>query len=112
AHGNGYADPNILVPQVIESVQVDGGAFNVREGNHSQNLSATYGLRSLLDPSVTLTGDYRDLTSFLDGALKGPVNAPGLRCKRPTATVFWTGSNTVSNTKSTAFASFTLASIS
>src|SRR5208282_2809251 len=61
AHGNGYADPNILVPQVIESVQVDGGAFNVREGNHSQNLSATYGLRSLLDPSVTLTGDYRDL---------------------------------------------------
>jgi Carboxypeptidase regulatory-like domain len=25
AHGNGYADPNILVPQVIGSVQVDGG---------------------------------------------------------------------------------------
>ena len=61
AHGNGYADPNILVPQVIESVQVDGGAFNVREGNHSQNLSATYGMRSRLDPFVTLTGDYRDL---------------------------------------------------
>src|SRR5271157_5314186 len=61
AHGNGYADPNILVPQTIESVQVDGGAFNVREGNHSQNLSATYGLRSRLDPFVTLTGDYRDL---------------------------------------------------
>jgi hypothetical protein len=61
AHGNGYADPNILVPQVIESVQVDGGAFNVREGNHSQNLSATYGLRSQLDPFFTLTGDYRDL---------------------------------------------------
>src|SRR5208282_6376145 len=61
AHGNGYADPNILVPQTIESVQVDGGAFNVREGNHSQNLSATYGLRPLLDPFVTLTGDYRDL---------------------------------------------------
>jgi Carboxypeptidase regulatory-like domain len=61
AHGNGYADPNILVPQVIESVQVDGGAFNVREGNHSQNLSATYGLRSQFDPFFTLTGDYRDL---------------------------------------------------
>ena len=60
AHGNGYADPNIFVPQVIGSVQVDGGAFNVREGNHSQNLSATYGLRSRLQPSVTLTGDYRD----------------------------------------------------
>ncbi len=61
AHGNGYADPNILVPQTIESVQVDGGAFNVREGNHSQNLSATYGLRPRLDPFATLTGDYRDL---------------------------------------------------
>ncbi len=61
AHGNGYADPNILVPQVIESVQVDGGAFNVREGNHSQNLSATYGLRPQFDPFLTLTGDYRDL---------------------------------------------------
>lgn len=61
AHGNGYADPNILVPQVIESVQVDGGAFNVREGNHSQNLAATYGLRPEFDPFATLTADYRDL---------------------------------------------------
>jgi Carboxypeptidase regulatory-like domain len=61
AHGNGYADPNILVPSVIESVQTDGGAFNIREGNHSENLAATYGLRSQLEPFVTLTGDYRDL---------------------------------------------------
>src|SRR5271168_844718 len=61
AHGNGYADPNILIAQGIESVQVDGGAFNVREGNHSQNLSATYGLRPQFDPFFTLTGDYRDL---------------------------------------------------
>src|SRR3984885_9262387 len=61
AHGNGYADPNILVPEVIGSVQVDGGAFNVREGNHSQNLSTTYGLRTQIDPFFTLTGDYRDL---------------------------------------------------
>jgi Carboxypeptidase regulatory-like domain len=61
AHGNGYADPNILIPEVIESVEVEGGAFNVREGNHSVNLSATYGLRSHLDPFLTVTGDYRDL---------------------------------------------------
>jgi carboxypeptidase family protein len=61
AHGNGYADPNILIPQTIGSVQVDGGAFNVREGNHSQNLSATYGLRSQFDPFITVTGDYRDI---------------------------------------------------
>jgi hypothetical protein len=61
AHGNGYADPNIFIPEVLESVQVDGGAFNVREGNHSINLSATYGFRSRLDPFVTVTGDYRDI---------------------------------------------------
>jgi Carboxypeptidase regulatory-like domain len=61
AHGNGYADPNILVPSVIESVQTDGGAFNVREGNHAENLAATYELRSRLEPFATLTGDYRDL---------------------------------------------------
>lgn len=61
AHGNGYADPNILVPAAIGSVQVDGGAFNVREGNHSQNLSATYGLRSQFEPFAALTGDYRDV---------------------------------------------------
>jgi len=61
AHGNGYADPNIFIPEVLESVQVDGGAFNVREGNHSVNLAATYGLRSRLDPFITVTGDYRDI---------------------------------------------------
>ncbi len=61
AHGNGYADPNIFIPEVLESVQIDGGAFNVREGNHSVNLAATYGLRSRLDPFITVTGDYRDI---------------------------------------------------
>lgn len=61
AHGNGYADPNIFIPEVLESVQVDGGAFNVREGNHSVNLAATYALRSRLAPFITVTGDYRDI---------------------------------------------------
>jgi hypothetical protein len=62
AHGNGYADPNIYIADVIESVQVDGGAFNVREGNHALNLATTYGLRSYLNPFITLTTDYRDAT--------------------------------------------------
>jgi Carboxypeptidase regulatory-like domain len=61
AHGNGYADPNLFIPEVLESVQVDGGAYNVREGNHSVNLAATDGLRSHLDPFVAITGDYRDI---------------------------------------------------
>jgi hypothetical protein len=60
AHGNGYSDPNIVIPEWIESVQTDGGAFNVREGNHSVDLSETYGLRTRLQPFATLTGDYRD----------------------------------------------------
>ncbi len=62
AHGNGYTDPNIYVANVIESVEVDGGAFNVREGNHALNLATTYSLRSHLDPFITLTGDDRDIT--------------------------------------------------
>ncbi len=62
AHGNGYADPNIYIASVIESVQVDGGAFNVREGNHALNLGTTYALRSHLDPFFTLTADQRDIT--------------------------------------------------
>jgi hypothetical protein len=61
AHGNGYADPNIMVPAIIESVETDGGAFNVREGNHSVDLSATYSLRNKIEPFATLTGDQRDV---------------------------------------------------
>ncbi len=37
AHGNGYADPNVIIPIAVESVETDGGAFNVREGNNSVN---------------------------------------------------------------------------
>ena len=65
AHGNGYADPNILIPQILESVEVDGGAFDVRLGNHSVNLAAMYGLRPQLHPFITLTGDYRDIDAVL-----------------------------------------------
>jgi hypothetical protein len=61
AHGNGYADPNVVIPSLIESVQTDGGAFNVREGNHSVDLADTYGLHTQPQPFATLTGDYRDV---------------------------------------------------
>jgi hypothetical protein len=61
AHGNGYADPNLFIPEILASVEIEGGAYNVREGNHSLNLAATYGLRRTLSPFVTLTGDDRDL---------------------------------------------------
>jgi hypothetical protein len=61
AHGNGYADLNIMVPAIIESVQTDGGAFNVREGDHSVDLAAIYSIRPSLEPFATLTADYRDV---------------------------------------------------
>jgi hypothetical protein len=60
AHGNGYADPNILVSGALGSVTTDGGAFNVLEGNHALNLAATYGLRPQLSRFMTLAGDGRD----------------------------------------------------
>jgi hypothetical protein len=70
AHGNGYADPNILIPAILADVQVDGGSFNVLEGNHAVNVAATYALRSKIDPFVTVAGDYRDI-DFAAGASPG-----------------------------------------
>ena len=61
AHGNGYSDPNPLISQGIGAVQVDGGAFNVREGNHAINLAAAYIPRDRLDPFLQVTGDRRDI---------------------------------------------------
>src|SRR5271165_3360433 len=61
AHGNGYADPNFLIPPVIEQVTVDGGAFNVREGNNAIDLAANYVPRKRLTSFVQLTGDFHDV---------------------------------------------------
>ena len=61
AHGNGYADPNVMVPAIIESVRTDGGAFNVREGDHAVDLAATYVIRPRLQPFATLTADAHDV---------------------------------------------------
>src|SRR5262249_27505464 len=60
AHGNGYSDPNVLIPAVIGSIQSDGGAFNVRHGNHAINLAVAFGLRERLEPFVQVIGDARD----------------------------------------------------
>lgn len=61
AHGNGYADPNVIIPLAIGNVQTDGGAFNVREGNNSENASIVFGLRERLEPMLRLTVDSRDV---------------------------------------------------
>jgi hypothetical protein len=61
AHGNGYSDPNFLIPATIDAVTVDGGAFNVREGNHSVDLATTYIPRQRLHDFLQITGDDRDI---------------------------------------------------
>ncbi len=73
AHGNGYADPNIYVSGALGSVETDGGAYNVLEGNHALDLAATYGLRSRLSRFVTVTGDYRDVDVTAGVAPSDPV---------------------------------------
>jgi hypothetical protein len=60
AHGNGYADPNTLIPLTIDGLTVDGGAFNVREGDNSIDLAAAYLPRQRMNTFFQLTGDYRD----------------------------------------------------
>jgi hypothetical protein len=74
AHGNGYADPNVIIPIAIESAQTDGGAFDVREGNNSVNSSVIFGLRDRLDPLIRLTGDYRDLNLVTGWSPSDPAN--------------------------------------
>jgi len=60
AHGNGYSDSNVLIPPAIEAVTVDGGAFNVREGNNAVDLATSYLPWPRLGSFLQLTGDYRD----------------------------------------------------
>jgi Carboxypeptidase regulatory-like domain len=74
AHGNGYADPNVVIPVAIESVQTDGAAFNVLEGNNSVNSSITFGLRERIEPMIRLTGDYRDLNLVTSWSPANPSN--------------------------------------
>ncbi len=72
AHGNGYADPNFLIPPTIEAVTVDGGAFNVREGNNSVDLAASYVPRQRVSSFLQITGDYRDADVMAGWSPKNP----------------------------------------
>ncbi len=60
AHGNGYADPNLLIPAAIGNVATDAGAFDVRHGNNAVNLAVAYGLRPRLEPFAEFNGDMHD----------------------------------------------------
>src|SRR5215469_14667163 len=60
AHGNGYADPNLLIASGIGNVETDAGAFDVRHGNHAVNLAVAYGVRPTLEPVLQFTSDGRN----------------------------------------------------
>ncbi len=60
AHGNGYSDPNLVIPEVIGGVQVDNAAFNARYGDHSVDLAVNYSVLDRLAPFAQLTSDGRD----------------------------------------------------
>ena len=66
AHGNGYADPNIVIPATIDSVKLQDPAFNARYGNHAVELATTYNVNDRLTPFLATTTDGRDAT--LSGA--------------------------------------------
>ena len=74
AHGNGYADPNVIIPIAIESVQTDGAAFNVREGNNAVNSAIIFGLRDRVEPLFRLTTDYRDINLVTGWSPADPAN--------------------------------------
>ena len=60
AHGNGYSDPNIVIPATISAISVDDAAFNARYGDHALNLAVTYDLASHIGAFVAATTDGRD----------------------------------------------------
>lgn len=72
AHGNGYADPNFMISPTLEAVTVDGGAFNVRQGNNSVDLAATYLPQPRISTFLELAGDYRDADVLAGWSPKSP----------------------------------------
>lgn len=66
AHGNGYADPNLLIPNAISFVESDAGAFDVRHGNNAVDLAVAYGLVPRLEPFVQISTDPRNY-DFVSG---------------------------------------------
>ena len=60
AHGNGYADPHIVLAEAVSGVEVDNAAFNARYGDHAVDLAVSYGVRDRRAPFVDWTSDGRD----------------------------------------------------
>ena len=74
AHGNGYADPNLLIPNTISFVESDAGAFDVRHGNNAVDLAVAYGLVPRLEPFIQILTDPHDY-DFVSGWSPGNPQA-------------------------------------
>jgi hypothetical protein len=74
AHGNGYADPNLLIPNTISFVESDAGAFDVRHGNNAVDLAVAYGLVPRLEPFIQISTDPHDY-DFVSGWSPGNPQA-------------------------------------
>ena len=71
AHGNGYADPNLLIANAVGFVESDPGAFDVRHGNNAVDLAVGYGLVPQWQPFVQVSADSHNY-DFVSGL--GPKN--------------------------------------
>lgn len=56
-HGNGYADLNFIIPELIENLRVIEGPFDPRQGNYAVAGSADYEL-GLTKKGLTVKGTY------------------------------------------------------
>ncbi|MGB6305411.1 MAG: TonB-dependent receptor [Acidobacteriaceae bacterium] len=61
AHGNGYSDPNVLIPTTVSAITVDDAAFNALYGDHAVNLAVTYYLGDRFRPFLVATKDGHDV---------------------------------------------------
>jgi hypothetical protein len=66
AHGNGYADPNLLIANAVGFVESDPGAFDVRHGNNAVDLAVGYGLVPQWQPLLQVSADPHDY-DFVSG---------------------------------------------
>jgi len=67
-----FTDPNVLISDGIGIVEVNGGAFNVRQGNHAVNAPVDYGLRNRLPTFAQLTLDDRDVELVTGWSSRNP----------------------------------------
>ncbi len=70
-HGNGYADLNFLIPELVENLRVLEGPLDPRQGNYAVAGSADYQL-GLTERGLTVKGTYGSFDTMRLVGLWGP----------------------------------------